>query len=182
MTKSELNLLKIKIFHFIFIPPPPSQISCTLKQVFFENYTTFGFIHLPLSSDHSPCPCCWGARHSMMLPPQRFTVEMVSAGDEQHQVFTRHSAQSFLNLLYVWCRSLIDRVLLRWSSFCQNRWSSVRMTLTSKSRKSPVGFKRLTFQLLRPLIPWEHSQLEKLFLLIVFLNYVQSICHMWTPN
>lgn len=117
---------------------------------------------LNFTSDHSPCPCCWGTCPSMMLPPPSFTIEVVLAGDEQHQVFSRHSAQSFLNLLYVWCGRLIDRV-------------------SQDGRPSARYYReRCCFQTcLRPLCPWKHSQLQFIF---VFLNYVQSICCMWTPN
>lgn len=34
---------------------PLSQISCTLEQVFFRNFSVFGCIHPSLNSDQSPC-------------------------------------------------------------------------------------------------------------------------------
>ena len=36
---------------------PQSQVFSRLQQVFFQDCPVFGSIHLPISSDHLPCPC-----------------------------------------------------------------------------------------------------------------------------
>ena len=34
-----------------------SQVFCRLQQVYFQNGSVFGSIHLPINFNHQPCPC-----------------------------------------------------------------------------------------------------------------------------
>lgn len=56
-------------------PSPQTEVQSALEQVIiiFAHYC----IHLSLNPDEFPSSCCQRHSHSMKLPPQSFTVEMV---------------------------------------------------------------------------------------------------------